>query len=680
MSKLYYRLNNGVNDINYKFYPIEDSVYNHITNFDTDWYQSIYYYTEEQVNEALTVIQEERRNKKYKRIRGIGNVVDSETGKKYTTMVDVVTNQLSWDFDSTDLETSRCDTNILINRLIQVEILPEAIEVCFSGGKGFSVVVKTNEFLKPNEVKHICTELGGDLETFDPKIYNASRIFRVPLTMHHSGLYKTPLPIETVREYDCDAIKQVCKDRLEVDDIIDLYPIALFTPALKSIKVSTVLTPKTESDVRIISQIEKLDWSKRLKFLTPEKWVLYNGLGYFDGERHETYMILASSLKAAGFDANQAYGQVKTTDRLHSEMNHKERFPTSELWDNVILTVFSDSWMGGTYGQGHPILSRIRESIPERLKREKEVIVENGFIFDKFKQFAVDIDKNTIKTGIDIFDKKITLLTGTSIGILGIPGSAKTTLAMNILKNTSVRGEVGFFFSLDMNESLIALKQIQQLTGYDNNKIFKLVKDSPKEFEVIRKKAEEIYKNVGYTFKFGITPADIRQTVQDYEEKHNKKVRLIVIDYLENVQSGYNDPTVGSGVVAQQIANICADEELLGITLMQTQKAVKPGEPIESMRQIKGASVIEQSISVGIGISRPGQALQYKDYDNYLVANILKNRFGPLGSIPMHFDGSQSIIRDMTATEKIGYSSLLEMIEDDKKVEKEDNKSWGKGF
>jgi len=683
MSKLYYRLNDGLNDVNYKFYPLEDSEYNHIKNLDSDHYKSIYYYTEEQVREAKQVITDisKRTKKTYPRIRGVGNITDHKTGTRYKTIEDVQTNLLVWDFDAKDTEVSRADTKTLVSKLKKMGIAEDAIQVSFSGGKGFSVVVETNEMMSPKEMKNICSDLAGDLDTFDTTVYNPSRIFRVPLTRHKSGLYKTPIMIETLNDYDTVAIKDIAKSRMDLDDISDIYVKSDLPKIILDKKGTTKEVERKVSDESLVHNINSLDWEKRLKFLTPEKFVLYNGLGYGDGQRHEVYMILASSLKSAGFSADMAYSQIKTTDRLHSVVNHKERFPSEEIWDNIIGTVFSNSWQGGTYGPGHPILAEISKQIPERLKRQKDNFVENKLIFNKFQQFAVNIEKNTIKSGIELFDKKIKLLTGTSIGILGIPGSGKTSLAMNILKNTSLAGEVALFFSLDMNESLIALKQIQQLTGYNNEKIYKIVKENPEEFEAIQARAEEVYKNIGYSFKFGLTPADIRQTLQDYEDKHGKKVRLMVIDYLENVQSGYNDPTVGSGIVAQQIANICADEEVLGVTLMQTQKAVKPGEPIESMRQIKGASVIEQSISVGIGISRPGQPLAYKDHDDYMVANILKNRFGPLGSIPMFFDGGQSIVRDLTATEKLGYESLLEIIKDDKEQKKdEEKKSWGGGF
>jgi replicative DNA helicase len=403
-------------------------------------------------------------------------------------------------------------------------------------------------------------------------------------------------------------------------------------------------------------------------------------LGYGIGDRHDAYMILAASYRASGHDAEKTYSAIKDADRRHSAIFNRERFSKEELWNNIIATVFSPNWQGGTYGPGHPILARIRAQLPTSLLQEKEIIVDNGFIFNEFKKFSVDIEKNTIKTGIKEFDKQIKLITGTSVSILGSPGSGKTTLSMNILRNTSLNGETALFFSLDMNASLIATNMIKDITGYNIDKVFLLAKENPKEFEEIRKRALEVYKNVGYSFKFGVTPADIRDAIHEYERLHDKKVRLILIDYLENVTPPVSmDPSMASGVVAQHIANICADENVLGITLMQTQKTVKPGEPIENMRSIKGASLIEQGISVGIGIHRPGQSLKYKDYDNYMVANILKNRFGPMGSIPMFFDGEKARVRDLTSTEKLGFQDLLDMIESDKQDEKEQKKNeWKK--
>lgn len=162
----------------------------------------------------------------------------------------------------------------------------------------------------------------------------------------------------------------------------------------------------------------------------------------------------------------------------------------------------------------------------------------------------------------------------------------------------------------------------------------------------------------------------------EYEARTGKKLRLVVVDYLENVQSGYTDPTIGSGAVAQQLTNIANELDVAMVILLQTQKSVKPEEPIESMRSIKGASVIEQGLSCAIGVYREGQLLKHQDYDNTMTINVLKNRFGPLSSTIVSWRGARSLITDLTPDDRKIYEALLEIKQQEKEENKNDKGNW----
>jgi len=1022
---LYFYKKEGLKDTSYNFISKSEDIQKHIKNPNTDHYYSIYYYNEDQVEEAQKIIEvKNTAGKIYKRPRGVGRITDT-SGNKYQTMEDVVTDRLVWDLDSEDVDLSRKDSVKLVDRLKKHGFEDNQIRVAFSGGKGFSVVVQLTEMINPEELKTFCTALGGDLATFDTKIYNPSRIFRVPHTKHHSGLFKTPIPIETLRDFKADDIKKIATERLDPEDLEGFYGVSELPNDFKEIQAAIPeLKVNKSNDINLVSEISELDWSKRLKFLTPAKFILHNGLGYGAGQRHEVYMILSSSYKGAGFSQGDAYRLLKSVDEKHCEISGRDGFDHDELWTNIIDTVYSDSWQGGTYPPEHPILTAVEDAIPEHLQRkDKAGLIKGDVIFGQFKKFALEIDKNTIKTGIKAFDSKIKLLTGTTVGILGVPGchargskvlmydgtlknvedvqlgdflmgpdsksrevldlisgkekmvkfkplrspeftvnqhhilhleaskqkqkgkipgplhitvkdyiegikngsavlsgyrlhkvgvdfeeesqlpiepyyvglwlgdghsantrvttmdsevvnylsnfadnynlnfkegencgkattyalttgrgsknwlldemrelelinnkhipqiyktssrsdrmkllaglidsdgyresngcgwditqkserllrdiiflaqslglhasyrehtsfciykgerregiyhssyisglesilevpvllerkkptrvmtskdpshygfdfeelgedeyfgftlsddhlyltddffihhnSAKTTLAMNLLTNCSQDGEDGIFYSLDMNASLIALKQVQKVTGFNNDKIMKMIKEDYVRFKRIEEQALKEWENVEYSFKFGVTPADIRQDIIDRQERTGKKVRVVVVDYLENVHSGSSDPSIGAGMVAQQLANIAAEENVLIVILMQTQKSVNPGDSITSMRKIKGASVIEQSVSVALGIHREGQPLQYKDYDNFLTVNILKNRFGPLETVNLWFDGAQSLVRDMDKDERMKMGALLQLKSDDKAEDDAETKTWG---
>jgi len=151
MSKLFYNLCQGVSGVR-KLHPASESPHKHITDHNKDWYRSLYYYTEEQKNEAeLEIVDASGR----KILRGTGNKVD-KSGKKYPTFTDIKTNELVFDLDNkVDLDAVKVETVNLFNRLVGLGIDENTIQLAFSGNKGFTVLVKLNDYYNPSQIKKI---------------------------------------------------------------------------------------------------------------------------------------------------------------------------------------------------------------------------------------------------------------------------------------------------------------------------------------------------------------------------------------------------------------------------------------------------------------------------------------------------------------------------------------------
>ena len=124
----------------------------------------------------------------YKKWKAEGNVRNIE---------DTITDQLYFDFDSADnLEQARKDACTAVSRLIEQGVSEDNLETAFTGKKGFSVAVRLNRFLKPEEFKNTVEFIAGDLETFDHKIVDPNRLIRLMLTKHQdTEYYKVPLSL-----------------------------------------------------------------------------------------------------------------------------------------------------------------------------------------------------------------------------------------------------------------------------------------------------------------------------------------------------------------------------------------------------------------------------------------------------------------------------------------------------
>lgn len=640
------------NFIHNKLIPATDSVYDHIGN-DTNasWYRSVFKYNQNHFDEY-------------------------EKSGSLSGADDVYGNMLYWDFDDVaNLEQAKKDSQTLITRLSEFGITAQHIMCYFSGKKGFSIIVNLNKDHTPAEIKQFCLGVGAGLDTLDDRIYDNQRILRVPLTAHQdTGLFKIPLTIDdlnlkveeiihTAQEPNM-SIKQFLDISVDTWDLKDEY-VKKFA-AKKRKKKALKDAPNATAD----NPFPTIDWSKRLKFLTPEKYVLYSG--YFPpGKRHDALMILASTYRMLGYTATDSYRLLKTTIERQAELYQQDPFSTDELWVNIIQTVYSDHWNGGVYGANHPLLNDIVSKLPVYLRRQVEdySIVGNDYIFGKLDKFMDDLKNSRLTSGIKVFDKNVMLLSGNTIGIVATPGGGKTTLVLNIMRNYSkikAENQACIFYSLDMNAPMIGLKQVQFVSGQDVDGVISMRENQPEEYRKFRDLAYQEFGNIDFSFKTGINAANIREDIIKYEESTGRKVQYIVIDYLETIQSEILDPNFGPAKVSQQIRDIAADLDLLAFILLQTQKSVHPGSPIEDMRAVKGGSQIEQSLSVIIGAWREGQPVKYQEYDTTISCRLLKNRFGWCRSFDLGWDGKTGLVTDPSPNQLTQLSLLRNMKEEEK--------------
>ncbi|MFZ4411470.1 MAG: DnaB-like helicase C-terminal domain-containing protein [Bacteroidales bacterium] len=378
------------------------SIYKRI-NREKDNYASIYYFTE-------------AHNEQFKKTGSVAGITD------------VTTDRLVWDFDSEDsVGIAQKDAVELVKRLKKEGYDDSNIRVFFSGNKGFDVSVQLkSERLTPREVKNVCVNLAEGLKTIDVKIYNATRILRLPLTKHpKSGLYKIPLSVEDLQTFTSDEIRTAAKDNLEYTDIKDAWGKGMLSKNILELKAKTPTLDLAEVTA-VATDIKDIDWGKRPAELTPAKWLLE--LGHFgNGERSHAAMILASTYKNLGYDENKAYYNLKAAIHKQSVLNGGEKFPKEELWHNVIKQVYGPLWGGGTYSEKtDELLARLAAAVPEEqnpaLRKDILSIDEVGTIFS---EFAANIDQNRLEFGIASLDKNLDAMVGRTYIIGGSPGCGK---------------------------------------------------------------------------------------------------------------------------------------------------------------------------------------------------------------------------------------------------------------
>jgi replicative DNA helicase len=643
----YVRLSRGLN--NSELIPaIPHKIIEKIKKYpDRDYYISLYKYTDKHAEE-------------FSKTHSVAGITD------------VKTDRLLWDFDSSEsLEIAQKDAKELCARLMESGVEPQKIRPWFSGNKGFHVEVIINDALTRQQFVNITFEIAKGLPTFDKTINDEARIIRAPFTINpKSSLYKIPLTVEQLNTYSIEDIKvnaidisqAVLAPYFKDDDwSVDLpEPIEL----LKDKMFKSVET----REIKEINgfDVNDIDFTKCPRWMAKERYALQEGFFYGSesvqvGERNKAFMILAATYRNQGFSDDHALALLEATAQKQAARTGEEIVDTQRLAREVIPAVYNQHWKGGIYSKDEPLLYMTRKRFN---LMESETVLDLCNINDvgvDFAEYAKNIDKNTVKTGLKSLDQSVLITSGMMVSLLAAPGAGKTSFANMFVENLSLNGENTLYFSLDMYKNLLFTRLLQKYSGYPMQKILNMYKDSQPDENLVTAYSQVVqnYSNVFFNFKSGPTVEEIEQEVINYKEVSGKNPKLVVIDYLEKVKGPFSDSTANSGYVASRLSDIAKKHHLVVLLLVQPQKAAgDPSDELTSYRRIKGASVIEQDSRVILTLTRPGYNPKNMDQDRFASISVVKNNMGNLCQLDYLWEGVSGQLSEMTFQDRTELKKL----------------------
>lgn len=644
----YVRISKGLS--NYSLEPINTDIQKIIDkNPDLDYYESLYQYNEDHYNTW----------KQKKTVSGF-------TG--------VVTNKLVFDFDSKeDINLAKTDAQNLCATLLEKGLKEKEIQVYFSGNKGFHVQLTTDQKYSRKELENTIKSLGKGLKTLDTKITDEQRLIRIPMTKHpKTKLLKIPLTVNDLNTLSSSEIQKMAGEAEanpdKYFDIMDSFSTAVLPNSIKQYKiVAEIEKPQLPE---IFTSQDMPDFSNKPKFLSAAKYALLQGF-FEDGERHDAVMILASTFRGLGFPKEIAKGMLNSALELHYKRTGLSEFDERELEVNVLGFVYGPRWQGGTYSDKEtPLLVKTIEKYKIVQEDNKNILFNLTQVDNTFSDFAQNIDKNTLKIGIKSLDERIRITTSSLVCLLAAPSAGKSSISFGVLNTVSNNNIPCLFFSLDMAAPMVYQRLIQRHLGYHSDKIFNVYKNKDKfTMNKIQETLKNEYKNVKFCFKSGLTVQDIRESIIKEKELTGEYPKLVVIDYLECVQSPFSDPTAGKAYVASNLKDIANEFGLCVFLLVQPQKSAgDPSYELNSYRKIKGSSVIEEAASQIFTIYRPGFNPKSSDDDKFMTITVVKNRMGELASFDYAWEGLRGAIRELTHEEENDLKALREDIEKNRSV------------
>ena len=623
---------------------------------NTDWYTSVYYYSKEA--------------KDY--FDNNGQSIKGYTGT-------ALANKLVFDLDSKNLEEAKQDTITLLTRLQEDGIdIQSSTRIYFSGSKGFHIEVPVSREFTPEELKSVCTNIAGDLQTFDEKVYNTTRLFRLPGTKHQdTNLYKTELDPLDLQELSIEDIKKKAllktysdfKPKV-VDNLafLDKYKTAPTKP-----KVQQVVTTDAETGIRGLDNIDFTQCPRTTPrcIYALSKGIMVPG----EGERNAIFFRLAAYYKNQGHSKEETHGLLKGIARNNSLLYpDAEPFKKQEIWNTVLSSVYSPSsnWKAipGAAGtdKDNPIIKRYCDAIGKHTNHKcclhhdaathAQTTVEISEVFDSFKTFAENFDKNIVKTGINFIDDNMKIATGTTTLLVGAAGSGKTTASLNMLELAGKGQQQNMFFSMDMHKNMVYLKLAQKLTNYKQEQIFEFHRTGNKaKIQEIKDIIAQNYKYTLFDFSSTLTLEQQQQKIIEAEQKTGNKIKLVITDYASRISGPHSDTYANARYNALKSKEVADTTDVASIILSQISRNTGDGgTPIRTKRAAKESGDWEESASNVITMWRP--FMGDHERDDVVRFFLAKNRMGPELEGILHWDGAKGIIRDMTDQELLDYNAL----------------------
>ena len=186
-------------------------------------------------------------------------------------------------------------------------------------------------------------------------------------------------------------------------------------------------------------------------------------------------------------------------------------------------------------------------------------------------------------------------------------GAGKSLFLANLGVNWSLAGLNVVYITLELSENLVSMRIDSMLTGVSTREIFRNLDDVETKVRIIGKKSGSL--QVKY-MPSGKTPNDIRSYLKEYEIKTNRKVDVLLIDYLDllmpnGAKVSPENLFIKDKYVSEELRNLAMELNTVFVTAAQLNRGAVEEIEFDHSHISGGLSKIQTADNViGIFTSR----------------------------------------------------------------------------
>ena len=253
-------------------------------------------------------------------------------------------------------------------------------------------------------------------------------------------------------------------------------------------------------------------------------------------------------------------------------------------------------------------------SVEEKIKTAVQIGLQKDMGTDYFLDPRARLmrikDKNgQISTGWKAIDDK--LFGGMNRGELNIfaggSGAGKSLFLANLGLNWALQGLNVVYLSLELSEELVSMRMDAMLTGMPTKEVFKNIDDVEMKVRMIGKKSGQF--QVKY-MPSGKTVNDIRSYMKEYEIKMERKIDVLLVDYLDLLMPigkkiSAENLFVKDKYVSEELRNLSMEKQCICVTAAQLNRGAVEEVEFDHSHISGGLSKIQTADNVfGIFTSR----------------------------------------------------------------------------
>ena len=327
-----------------------------------------------------------------------------------------------------------------------------------------------------------------------------------------------------------------------------------------------------------------------------------------------------------------------------------ETFSRHKSLERAILES-ADLLEKGEYG---PVETKIKEAVQIGLQKDLGI---DYFADPKGRLMGLKDNNGQVSTGWESLDKK--LFGGFNKGELNIfaggSGAGKSLFLANLGCNWALNGMNVVYLTLELSENLVAMRVDSMMTDIPSREIFR-------DLDTVEMKVKMAGKKAGsFQIKYmpsGKTANDIRSFIKEYEVKNNRKIDVILVDYLDllmpmSKKVSPSDLFVKDKFVSEELRNLAMELQIIFVTASQLNRASVEEIEFDHSHIAGGLSKIQTADNV-IGIFTSRAMRERGRYQIQLMKT--RSSSGVGAKIDLEFDIDCLRITDLAEDEDNSYS------------------------